>query len=105
MAPGSRSCASPSWDNADTSINDDPLDNPENDAISETSIDDNDDHTDNDDPIPINEIEEPLTTLIFRMLLIIRPILMMHLQFVLSIGTPILFPFFVLLPFINPLPP
>ena len=32
-----------------------------NDAIPETSTDDNDDNTDNDDPIPIVEIEEPLT--------------------------------------------
>ena len=38
----------------DTSIRDN------NDAISEKSLD-NDDHTDNDDSIPIDEIEEPLT--------------------------------------------
>ena len=55
-----------------TSLTDDPLDNPANAAISDTSIKDNndaiseksidnDDHTDNDDPIPIDEIEEPLT--------------------------------------------
>ena len=65
VAPNSPSCASPSLDNADTSITDDYLDNPDNDAIShtfikekndaisETFINDNDDHTDNDDPIPI----------------------------------------------------
>ena len=73
VAPNSPSCASPSFDDANTSLTDDPLDNPEkdaiydtsikdkNDAISETTIDDNDDHTDKDDPIPIDEIEEPLT--------------------------------------------
>ena len=38
-------------------------DAPENDAkaISETSKDDNNNNTDNDDPIPVDEIDEPLT--------------------------------------------
>ena len=112
MAPSSPSCASPSLDNCDTSITDDPLDNPDNDAISDMSINDNNDaisetsiDDNNDDPIPIDEIEEPFTLIIFRMLPILLPFLMMHPQFVLSIATPILFLFFIFLPFINPLPP
>ena len=62
MAPSSPSCASPSLDNADTSITDDPLDNPDNDAISDMSIKDNNDaisetsidDNNDDDPIPVD---------------------------------------------------
>ena len=61
-------------------------------AISETSIDDNDNNTDNDDHIPVDEIDEPLAPLIIQMPL------NMHLQFVFSIGSPILFPFFMFPP-------
>ena len=67
MALSSPSCASASLDNANTSTTDDPSDYPDNvisdmsikdnnDAISEKSIEDN-----NDDPIPIDELKEPLT--------------------------------------------